>query len=70
MIQIVELSPKMIERLKEQPIIESAMFLSENKEWFIHKTTITDIKSTKYVDKVMGYLLGEEKKEEASEPSS
>ncbi len=58
-IQTVELRPKKIEELNEQPALESSMKLSKNGQWFIHKTTITTIKPTKYVDKVMRYKLVE-----------
>jgi len=48
----IELSPKKIEKLNDQPIIETQMFVSEDRQWFIHKTTITDIKSLNYMEKV------------------
>lgn len=48
-----ELSDKKLQQLKEQPIVESYVNLSENGEWVVHKTVITDIKSRSYMDKVM-----------------
>ena len=57
--QTIELRPKKIEELNEQPALESSMKLSKDGKWFIHKTTITTIKPTKYVDKVLGYKLVE-----------
>ena len=48
-----ELTETKIEQLNKQPIIETFMGLSEDKKWFITKTTITDIKPLSYMDKVM-----------------
>ena len=52
-IQTVELHPKRIEELNDQPTIESRMYLSQDGKWFVHKTVITDIKAIKYLDKVL-----------------
>ncbi len=49
----VELSAKKIEQLRKQPIIESVVLKSEDGEWVIHKTVITDIKPVSYFQKVM-----------------
>lgn len=49
----IELSAKKIEQLKKQPIIESVVMKSEDGEWLIHKTVITDIKPMSYFEKVM-----------------
>lgn len=38
---------------KQGTKVESKMSLSEDKKWFIHTTTITDIKSVHYLDKVL-----------------
>ena len=37
----------------QKPITETSMSLSKDKKFFIHRTTITDIKPVKYVEKVM-----------------
>jgi hypothetical protein len=44
----LELSARKIEQLKKQPIIESVVLKSEDGEWVIHKTVITDIKPVSY----------------------
>jgi len=49
----VELSARKIEQLKKQPIIESVIIKSEDGEWIIHKTVITDIKPVSYFEKVL-----------------
>lgn len=49
----IELSAKKIEQLRKQPIIESVVLKSEDGEWVIHKTVITDIKPISYFEKVM-----------------
>lgn len=41
------------EMVLNMPIIESTVFKSKDGKCIIHKTTITDIKSTKYYDAVM-----------------
>lgn len=48
-----ELTPKKIEQLNKQPIIETSVSRSEDGKWFIYKTTIKDIRSTKYIEKVL-----------------
>ena len=50
----MELTEKKIEQLKKMPIIETVITKSEDKEWVIHKTVITDIKPISYYEKVMG----------------
>jgi len=52
-VQTVELRPKKIEELNDQPAIQSFMWTSEDGKWFIHKTVITDIKPKTYVAKVL-----------------
>ncbi len=42
-----------MEQLASQPILESSITTSEDGKWIIHRTTITDIKSRKYVQKVL-----------------
>lgn len=49
----VELSAVKIEQINKQPAIESHMMVSEDGRWFIHKTTITDIKPVSYMGKVL-----------------
>ena len=48
-----ELSVVKIEQLNKQPIIETAVSVSEDLRWVIHKTIITDIKPVTYFEKVM-----------------
>ncbi len=50
--QTVELTPKKIEQLNDQPVVESVMYVSLDGKWFVHKTVITDIKSVNYMKKV------------------
>ncbi|MBI5798187.1 hypothetical protein HZA98_04770 [Candidatus Woesearchaeota archaeon] len=52
-IQTVELRPRKIEELNEQPVIETSMTTSLDGKWFIHKTIITTIKSINYMKKVI-----------------
>jgi hypothetical protein len=49
----IELSARKIEQLRKQPIIESVILKSEDGEWILHKTIITDIKPVSYFEKVM-----------------
>jgi hypothetical protein len=42
----------------QKPITETSMGLSKDKKFFIHRTTITDIKPVKYVEKVMSTQEG------------
>lgn len=49
----MELTPKRIEQLKRQPIIESSVTKSEDGRWILHKTTILDIKPVSYLEKVL-----------------
>jgi len=49
----MELSEKKIEQLRKQPIIETVIKKSENNEWILHKTIITDIKPVSYLKKVV-----------------
>jgi hypothetical protein len=53
------LSDKKEEQLRDQPIIDSRYFVSEDGKYFVHKTTITDIKPVAYVEKVMSNPRGE-----------
>jgi len=48
-----ELSAVKIEQLNKQPIIETAISISEDRKWVIHKTIVTDIKPVTYLEKVM-----------------
>lgn len=48
-----ELSEGKIKQLMEMPIIESKTLKSENGDYIIHKTVITDIKPRKYYEKVI-----------------
>jgi len=48
-----ELSAVKIEQLNRQPIIETAINISEDRKWVIHKTIVTDIKPVTYLEKVM-----------------
>ena len=43
-LKTVELTPKKVEQLNEQPALESNINLSKDGKWFIHKTTITTIR--------------------------
>jgi hypothetical protein len=49
----VELSARKIEQLRKQPIIESVVLKSQDGEWILHKTIITDIKPVSYFEKVV-----------------
>ena len=48
-----ELSAVKIQQLRKQPIIENSLKLSEDGNWVIHKTVITDIKPVSYFEKVL-----------------
>ncbi len=48
------LTSKKIEQLKKQPIIETVIKKSEDGEWILHQTIITDIKPIGYFEKVLG----------------
>ncbi|MBL7054871.1 hypothetical protein ISS05_03885 [Candidatus Woesearchaeota archaeon] len=48
-----ELTQKKIEQLNKQPIIETNVNKSADGRWITTKTTITDIKSVKYFEKVL-----------------
>ena len=48
-----QLTPKKVEQLSKQPIVESFVNTSEDGKWIIHRTTITDIKSRAYMQKVL-----------------
>jgi hypothetical protein len=47
------LTSKKIEQLKRQPIIETVIKKSEDGEWVLHQTIITDIKPISYFEKVL-----------------
>ncbi|MAG78655.1 hypothetical protein CL616_04800 [archaeon] len=55
----LELTPKKIEDLMKQPVIEANMFKSMDGKWFIHKTTTTSIKPIEYINKVLGQVVEE-----------
>lgn len=38
---------------QQKPITETSMGMSKDRKFFIHKTTITDIKPVKYVETVL-----------------
>jgi|TARA_Y100000034_G_C6901549_1_gene417113 hypothetical protein len=42
-----------INKVSNNPVVESSMFKSMDGKWFIHKTTITTIKSINYLNKVL-----------------
>ncbi len=48
------LTSKKIEQLRKQPIIETVIKKSEDGEWILHQTIITDIKPISYFEKVLG----------------
>lgn len=48
-----ELSEKKIQQLNKQPIIETQVMKSEDGNWIIHKTTITDIKPLSYFEAIL-----------------
>jgi len=50
----ISLSEKKIAQLNKQPLLETSVSLSKDGKWVIHKTIITDIKSVKYFEKVLG----------------
>ncbi|MEM4244885.1 MAG: hypothetical protein QXR60_01610 [Candidatus Nanoarchaeia archaeon] len=47
------LTSKKIEQLKRQPIIETVIKKSEDGEWVLHQTIITDIKPISYFERVL-----------------
>jgi len=49
----MELNSKKLEQLKKMPIVESVITKSEDGQWVIHKTVITDIKPVSYYEKVI-----------------
>ncbi|MCD6464465.1 hypothetical protein J7L02_03020 [Candidatus Woesearchaeota archaeon] len=49
----MELSPKKVEQLNKQPIVETVIARSEDGKWLVHKTIITDIKPVTYYEKVL-----------------
>lgn len=48
----ITLPKKRVEQLKKQPIVETFIRLSNDGDWVLHETRITDIKSRNYYDKV------------------
>lgn len=50
----MELTAQKLEQLKNQPIIETVIKKSEDGEWVVHQTIITDIKPLSYFKKVVG----------------
>ena len=50
----MELSSKKLEQLNKMPIIETVITKSEDGQWVIHKTIITDIKPISYYEKIVG----------------
>ena len=49
----MEMTSRKIEQLKKQPIIETIVKKSEDGEWVLHQTVITDIKPVSYFEKVV-----------------
>ena len=49
----MELTKTKIEQLNKQPIVETSVAKSEDGKWVVHKTTITDIRPSSYMEKVM-----------------
>lgn len=47
------LSDVKMEQLSKMPEIKSSVKKSVDGKWFIHRTTITDIKPVSYVEKVL-----------------
>ncbi|MFH1332098.1 MAG: hypothetical protein ABIH63_02320 [archaeon] len=47
------LTAKRIDQLKRQPIIETVIKKSEDGEWVLHQTIITDIKPISYFERVL-----------------
>ena len=47
------LNDKKIEQLKKQPIIETGISKSEDGNWVIHRTIITDIKPSAYWEAII-----------------
>ena len=52
-IKKMEMSSRKIEQLKKQPIIETIVKKSEDGEWVLHQTVVTDIKPVSYFEKVI-----------------
>lgn len=50
---MADLSSKKLEQLKNMPIIETVITKSEDGQWVIHKTVITDIKPASYYEKIL-----------------
>ena len=50
----MELTSKKLEQLKKMPIVETVITKSEDGQWVIHKTVITDIKPVSYYEKIVG----------------
>jgi len=48
-----KLSETKKEQLNRQPVLETRISKSEDGKWIIHKTIITDIKPTTYMQKVV-----------------
>ena len=51
---IEKLSPKKIQQLMKQPIIEDRDFKSKDGKWIVHETRIISIKPRLYFEKVLG----------------
>ncbi len=51
---MADLSSKKLEQLNKMPIIETVITKSEDGQWVIHKTVITDIKPASYYEKIVG----------------
>lgn len=49
----MSLTSKKVEQLRKQPIIETVIKKSEDGEWVLHQTIITDIKPVSYFARVL-----------------
>lgn len=51
--ELETLSKKKMAQLNKQPIIETQISKSEDGNWIIHKTTITDLKPANYWEAII-----------------
>ena len=49
----MEMTPKKLEQLEKMPVVETVIKKSKDGRWVMHQTIITDIKPTKYFEKVL-----------------
>jgi len=55
------------EQLKKQPLLETKVFKSQNGQYIVFKTTITEIKPISYMEKVVSNPPMQQEQEEAVE---